>query len=174
MAFLTRWPCVLRKKAKLQGQFKGMVRGAKKGALLGKKMQKAKRKAWDMQYYCICMDSLYWLQGDSSSDSLIDSHALWLFSGNLSSWWDYWLQLSILTSSVHAVEVNLHESSPHPQPNKTSVHFEDCKVWITQNGFVWCIVFMCLANMGLKINTTKTCHALDCFLVANFILCLGS
>ncbi|KAK5853979.1 hypothetical protein PBY51_015087 [Eleginops maclovinus] len=33
-----------RKRAKLQGQFKGMVRGAQKGALSGKKMQK-KRKA---------------------------------------------------------------------------------------------------------------------------------
>ncbi|XP_070833276.1 RRP12-like protein [Chaetodon trifascialis] len=34
-----------RKRAKLQGQFKGMVRGAQKGALSGKKMQKRKRKA---------------------------------------------------------------------------------------------------------------------------------
>lgn len=34
-----------RKRAKLQGQFKGMVRGAQKGALSGKKMQKKKRKA---------------------------------------------------------------------------------------------------------------------------------
>ncbi|KAM9847722.1 RRP12-like protein [Aulostomus maculatus] len=34
-----------RKRAKLQGQFKGMVRGAQKGALSGKKMQMKKRKA---------------------------------------------------------------------------------------------------------------------------------
>uniref|UniRef100_A0A665UWM2 Uncharacterized protein n=1 Tax=Echeneis naucrates TaxID=173247 RepID=A0A665UWM2_ECHNA len=34
-----------RKRAKLQGQFKGLVRGAQKGALSGKKMQKKKRKA---------------------------------------------------------------------------------------------------------------------------------
>uniref|UniRef100_A0A8C4GJP0 Ribosomal RNA processing 12 homolog n=1 Tax=Dicentrarchus labrax TaxID=13489 RepID=A0A8C4GJP0_DICLA len=34
-----------RKRAKLQGQFKGMVRGAQKGALSGKKMQKRKGKA---------------------------------------------------------------------------------------------------------------------------------
>ncbi|KAK3554266.1 hypothetical protein QTP70_020128 [Hemibagrus guttatus] len=34
-----------RKKAKLQGQFKGMVRGAKKGALSGKRMQKNKKRA---------------------------------------------------------------------------------------------------------------------------------
>uniref|UniRef100_A0A667YJQ6 Ribosomal RNA processing 12 homolog n=1 Tax=Myripristis murdjan TaxID=586833 RepID=A0A667YJQ6_9TELE len=34
-----------RKRAKLQGQFKGMVRGAQKGALSGKKMQRNKRKA---------------------------------------------------------------------------------------------------------------------------------
>ncbi|XP_029305253.1 RRP12-like protein [Cottoperca gobio] len=34
-----------RKRAKLQGQFKGMVRGAQKGALSGKKMLKNKRKA---------------------------------------------------------------------------------------------------------------------------------
>lgn len=34
-----------RKRAKLQGQFKGMVRGAQKGALSGKKMMKKKRKA---------------------------------------------------------------------------------------------------------------------------------
>ncbi|XP_077437828.1 RRP12-like protein [Vanacampus margaritifer] len=34
-----------RKRAKLQGQFKGMVRGAQKGALSGRKMQKSKRKA---------------------------------------------------------------------------------------------------------------------------------
>ncbi|XP_028278467.1 RRP12-like protein [Parambassis ranga] len=34
-----------RKRAKLQGQFKGMVRGAQKGALSGQKMQKKKRKA---------------------------------------------------------------------------------------------------------------------------------
>lgn len=33
-----------RKKAKLQGQFKGMVRGAKKGALAGKRMHKNKKK----------------------------------------------------------------------------------------------------------------------------------
>lgn len=37
---------VHRKKAKLQGQFKGMVRGVKKGALSGKRMQKNKRRAW--------------------------------------------------------------------------------------------------------------------------------
>ncbi|XP_068597259.1 RRP12-like protein [Brachionichthys hirsutus] len=34
-----------RKRAKLQGQFKGMVRGAQKGALSGRKMQKRKGKA---------------------------------------------------------------------------------------------------------------------------------
>ncbi|KAM9345310.1 RRP12-like protein [Symphorus nematophorus] len=34
-----------RKRAKLQGQFKGMVRGAQKGALSGKKMQRRKGKA---------------------------------------------------------------------------------------------------------------------------------
>uniref|UniRef100_H3DGH8 Ribosomal RNA processing 12 homolog n=1 Tax=Tetraodon nigroviridis TaxID=99883 RepID=H3DGH8_TETNG len=34
-----------RKRAKLQGHFKGMVKGAQKGALSGKKMQKRKRKA---------------------------------------------------------------------------------------------------------------------------------
>ncbi|XP_056147763.1 RRP12-like protein [Lampris incognitus] len=34
-----------RKRAKLQGQFKGMVRGAQKGALSGRKMQRNKRKA---------------------------------------------------------------------------------------------------------------------------------
>lgn len=34
-----------RKRAKMQGQFKGMVRGAQKGALSGKKMQKNKKKA---------------------------------------------------------------------------------------------------------------------------------
>ncbi|KAM4608020.1 RRP12-like protein [Polymixia lowei] len=34
-----------RKRAKLQGQFKGMVRGAQKGAVSGKKMQRNKRKA---------------------------------------------------------------------------------------------------------------------------------
>lgn len=34
-----------RKRAKLQGQFKGMVRGAQKGALSGRKMQKKKGKA---------------------------------------------------------------------------------------------------------------------------------
>ncbi|XP_051935458.1 RRP12-like protein isoform X1 [Hippocampus zosterae] len=34
-----------RKRAKLQGQFKGMVRGAQKGALSGRKMQKSKRRA---------------------------------------------------------------------------------------------------------------------------------
>ncbi|KAM9808735.1 RRP12-like protein [Syngnathus typhle] len=33
-----------RKRAKLQGQFKGMVRGAQKGALSGRKMQKSKRR----------------------------------------------------------------------------------------------------------------------------------
>lgn len=35
----------IRKRAKLQGHFKGMVKGAQKGALSGKKMQKRKRKA---------------------------------------------------------------------------------------------------------------------------------
>merc|ERR1712035_110364 len=34
-----------RKRAKLEGQFKGMVRGAQKGALSGKKMQRRKGKA---------------------------------------------------------------------------------------------------------------------------------
>lgn len=34
-----------RKKAKLQGQFKGMVRGAKKGALSGKRTLQKKKKA---------------------------------------------------------------------------------------------------------------------------------
>ncbi|XP_029690750.1 RRP12-like protein [Takifugu rubripes] len=34
-----------RKRAKLQGHFKGMVKGAQKGALSGKKMQKRKRRA---------------------------------------------------------------------------------------------------------------------------------
>ncbi|MBN3312286.1 RRP12 protein, partial [Atractosteus spatula] len=34
-----------RKKAKLQGQFKGLVRGARKGAQSGKRMQRSKRKA---------------------------------------------------------------------------------------------------------------------------------
>ncbi|XP_062319179.1 RRP12-like protein [Osmerus eperlanus] len=34
-----------RKRAKMQGQFKGMVRGAQKGALSGKKMQKNKKRA---------------------------------------------------------------------------------------------------------------------------------
>lgn len=34
-----------RKRAKLQGHFKGMVKGAQKGALSGKKMQKRTRKA---------------------------------------------------------------------------------------------------------------------------------
>lgn len=36
---------VRRKRAKLQGQFKGMVRGAQKGALSGRKMQKRQGKA---------------------------------------------------------------------------------------------------------------------------------
>lgn len=38
--------CFHRKRAKLQGQFKGMVRGAQKGALSGNKMQRTKKKAW--------------------------------------------------------------------------------------------------------------------------------
>lgn len=39
-----------RKRAKLQGHFKGMVKGAQKGALSGKKMQKRKRKAWKKKW----------------------------------------------------------------------------------------------------------------------------
>lgn len=44
----------IRKRAKLQGHFKGMVKGAQKGALSGKKMQKRKRKAWKTcSFHCL-------------------------------------------------------------------------------------------------------------------------
>lgn len=47
----------IRKRAKLQGHFKGMVKGAQKGALSGKRMQKRKRKAWKKKCSRHCLDS---------------------------------------------------------------------------------------------------------------------